>query len=124
MFIVHARQILAALAVCLLAACSAGTSGTVSTSQAAQGVNFVAGACKAVQPVASAVPGALVNASKTTADTANNILSYFNAACGSVEAINAVVAKDPTGGSDSAAWIGGLAAGLMNALPTVAALIH
>ena len=121
------KTTLTAVALCLgLVACQNTTNGTQPSTgqQAAAGLQLVAGACKAAKPVMSAVPQALPNASAPTQATVNNIETYYNAACATEAAIAAVVAKDPTGGNDTATWIGGLSAGVLTALPTVGQLIH
>jgi len=108
----------------LIVALGFGAGGLAACQQASRGVATVAAACNAVQGAADAVPSQLVNASGRTKATVTNILAYFDSACASEKAIAEVVAADPSGGKDTAAWIAGLGAGLAAAVPTVAKLIH
>lgn len=107
---------------------SASTSSTTTTQSAGQvaatGLQAVTNACTASEPIFAAVPNELPNASASTKATVADIETYYQAACGSVQAIEAVVAADPSGGNNTAAWVAGLSAGILNALPTIGAAIH
>ncbi|MDE2096264.1 MAG: hypothetical protein KGL39_03395 [Patescibacteria group bacterium] len=105
----------------LVTACN-GTGGTSAGSpgvNASQGVQLVSQACQAIAPTVQAVPTALSSASASDQAKAANILSYEEAVCGSANAINAVVSKDPSGGSNTAVWLTGIGAGLVQALPAI-----
>ncbi len=121
----------AALLLCAadLGACTTGTAPSAPTAPnpgqaAANGVTLVTAACQAAEPVVDAVPAALPNASASTKATVDNILTYYQAACSSAQAIDAVVAADPSGGNSTVTWVKGLAAGIVAALPTVGTLVH
>ncbi len=127
------KSIIALATVALLGACSPvpapSTSGSPpvagapapSQSAPAAGVALVSQACSAIQPTVGAVADAMKSASLSDQAKATNILSYEQAACNSVDAINKVVAADPSGGMQSAAWIAALGAGLTQALPVILA---
>lgn len=119
---------IATIALCVaigaaLTACATNGGGSAGQKVAA-GVQGVAAACRALQPAVNATPAAMVNADDAARAKAVNIVSYIDAACGSQQAIAAVVAADPSGGADTVTWATALGAGLVAALPAVATAIH
>jgi hypothetical protein len=110
--------------VTLVVALGLGAGSLAACQTVSHGVATVAAACRALEPAAAAVPGALADAGEASKAAATDILAYVASACASDQAIAAVVAADPSGGSDTAVWVAGLGAGLAAALPGIAPLIH
>lgn len=103
----------------ILFACSSAPNGISPNVTPQQAVQIVTEACLATAPTVAAVPGALQTANDQSKAQAANITSYYNSACGSAAAIQAVVAANPGGANATATWIAALGAGLTAALPAV-----
>jgi hypothetical protein len=119
---IGAVSLLALMSACADPTMAPTTGGTPAT--AASGLTVIQAACAATQPIAQAAPAQMTNASPGTMSQVQSSLEYYNSACSSLSAMQAVLAANPAGASQSAQWITAVAAGVTVAMPEILKQIH